>query len=81
MRRIGHPQSLPTTLAFITRLLRSHTGQVFNLRPAHPEHLDKGGCQMPSARLPHLEGVGVEKGPADESLQSSATEPPNLHTV
>ncbi len=42
-----------TIIAFI-----SHTEQVVNLRPAHPEHLDKGGCQMPSARLPHLEDVG-----------------------
>ncbi len=49
-----------------------------NLRFAHTEHLDKGGCQMMSARLPHLEGVGVEQGPADESQQSSATQPPNL---
>ncbi len=32
---------------------------------------------MPSTRFPHLEGVGVEKGPA-ESLQSSAAQPPNL---
>ncbi len=55
-----------------------HTGQVVNLRPAHPEHLDKGGCQMPIARFPHLKGVGVEKGPADESLQDSAAQPPNL---
>ncbi len=31
---------------------------------------------MPSARLPHLEGVGVEKGPADESLQNPAALPP-----
>ncbi len=46
--------------------------------PAHPEHLDRGGCQMPTTRLPHLEGVGVEKGPADEGLQSSAAQPPNL---
>ncbi len=48
------------------------------LRPAHPEHLNKGGCQMPSARFPYIEGVGVEKGPADESQQSSAAQPPYL---
>ncbi len=57
---------------------RSRTGQAVYLRPAHPEHLDKGGCQMPSAHLPHLEGVGVERGPADESLQSSAVRLPYL---
>ncbi len=33
---------------------------------------------MPSARFPHLEGVGVKEEPADESLQSSAAQPPNL---
>ncbi len=52
--------------------------QVVNLRPVHPEHLNKGGCQMPSARFPHLEGVGMEKGPADERVQSCAAQPPNL---
>ncbi len=33
---------------------------------------------MMSARLPHFEGVGVEKGPADENQQSSAAQPSNL---
>ncbi len=33
---------------------------------------------MPSARLFHLEGVGAKKGPADESLQSPAAQPPYL---
>ncbi len=58
----------PTISAYNTRLhhnplpkFLSHTGQVVNLRPAHPEHIDKGGCQMPIARFPHLEGVGVMK--------------------
>ncbi len=33
---------------------------------------------MPGARLPHFERVGVEEGPADERLQSSAALHPNL---
>ncbi len=33
---------------------------------------------MPSADIPHLEGVGVEKGPADESLLSPAAQPLHL---
>ncbi len=31
------------------------------LRPTHPEHPEKGGCWMPSARFPHLKGVGWSK--------------------
>ncbi len=57
MRSKIHPPSPQPT----AEIPRSHTGQVDNLRPAHPEHLDKSGYQMPSTRLPHLEGVGVEK--------------------
>ncbi len=48
-----HPLSSQTA----AQIPRSYTEQVVNLRPAHPEHLDKGGCQMPKARFPHLEGL------------------------
>ncbi len=61
-----HPP-LPQPAAAIPR---SHTGQVVNVRPSRPEHLHKSGCQMPSTRLPHLEGMGVEKAPADESYKA-----------
>ncbi len=74
----NHCQQHPPPTQTAVEIPRSHIGQVINLRPAHPEHLDKSGCQMPSTRLPHLEEVGVEKGPAGESLQGSADQPPNL---
>ncbi len=34
---------------------------------------------MHSTRLPNLEEVGMEKGPADERLQSFEGQPPNLN--
>ncbi len=77
MTRIGNPQPLPSPQP-VAKITRSHTGQAVNLWPAHPGHLDKSGCQMPSTRLIHLEGVGVEKGPAVKStkLCSSTSQPP-----
>ncbi len=83
-KKIHEANWQPTIIANNTRLL--HNPQpaflgvtlVGNLRSAHPEHLEKRGCQMPSSRLPHLEGVGVEEGPADRTPQSSYVQPSNL---
>ncbi len=55
MRRTGHPQSLPIAPQPAAQIPRSYIGQVVYLRPAHPDHLNKGDCQMASARFPHLE--------------------------
>ncbi len=73
MTRIGNPQSLqttPTSPQQADEIPGIDTGQVVYLEPAYPERLDKSGCQL--RVLASFEGVGAEKGPNDESLQSSA---------
>ncbi len=50
----------PTIIANQTRLLHNPRSELLGVtldRPAHPEHLEKSGCQMQSTRLSRLEGV------------------------
>ncbi len=65
----------PTVIANNTiEIPLSKTGHAVNLRPRHPKHLNKCGCQTPGTTLALLKMVGLKERSIYESPQSFAAQ-------